>query len=237
MLDLNTIVFKLPIEVDTAKILAELQTRVLPNFNKDVANKLGEIGKAGLSITNLRDAPIDKWYNTSNGTMDLLKDMDTGEELSKMYRVGIPDRWRNNIEAFYSDGSGDRDFKYWHPDLIDGEMHSLSKRIAEYFNIDNNLRCRASFIDGNNDLAFHSDPHTPWRVHVNLKSNNGATWRFRSLESDETIEWIQPLDSIWLIRTGNVQHSVEVNRYDIRWQLFYHIWQSNLPSPYDFNPQ
>jgi hypothetical protein len=235
MLNINNIVYQLPIEVDTVKILKELETLVLPNFKKDVNNVYG--ASIGLNITNIKNTPIDNWYNTRTGNMDLLKDMDTGEELTKSYpkyTLGFPGEWRNNVEAFYSTGSSDKDFIYWHPDLIDGEIYRLNNKIAEHFDIDNNLRCRASFCRGSNKVNFHSDPHTPWRVHVNLKSNNGATWRFRSLESDETIEWIQPLDSLWLIRTGNVQHSIEVDQDDIRWQLFYHIWQSNLPSPYHF---
>jgi len=240
MLDITNIVYQLPIEVDTAKILKELETMVLPNFNKDVVNNLDEIGKIGLNITNLRNTPNNRWYNAPVDTahMDFLKDMETDEIIPKLYTTyttGYPGIQRNNIEAFYKDGSSDRDFIYWHPDLIDGEMYRLSKRIAEHFDIDNNLRCRASFMNGNNKLSFHSDPHTPWRVHINLKSKQGATWIFRTLECDKTVKWIQPKESVWLIRTGNVQHSVKVYGDDIRWQLFYHIWQSKLPAPYYFN--
>jgi len=232
MLDINSIVYQLPIEVNSTKLLNELDNLVLPYFEKDVKHNLKNIGSAGLAITNLSTTPLASWYNTAyNRTMSKMVDLDTNEELTKNYQkftLGFPGNRRDNVEARYDDGTGDRDFVHWHPSLINGEIYNLKNCIADFFKIDNRLRCRASFLSGYTKIGFHADPHTPWRVHINLKSGPGTRWIFRTLNPNKTIEWIQPPNSVWLIRTGDVQHSVEVQEDETRWQLFYHIWQTNL---------
>lgn len=237
MLNINTIVYKLPIEVNSTKLLNELDNLVLPYYEKDVRNNLKNIGAANIAITGLENTPHDMWYsNQYCRAMTKMTDLATGEMLSKHYSkftLGFPGAWRNNLEAQYDNGTGDRSFVHWHPGLIDSEMYNLKNRIADHLQIDRQLRCRTSFIQGPNKINFHADPHTPWRVHVNLKSAAGGTrWFFRTLDPVEIIEWVQPPDSVWLVRTGDVQHSVEVQENETRWQLFYHIWQSNLGSNY-----
>jgi hypothetical protein len=238
MLNINNIAYQLPIEVDSTKLLNELDNLVLPHFNKDVKdiNALVNSKGANISITSLETTPLDKWYTSGyNRPMTRMKDTTNGEELTKHYQkftLGFPGQWRDNLEAMYDDGTGDRDFVHWHPSLIDSEIYNLKNRIADFFKINNRLRCRASFLPGYTKMGFHADPHTPWRVHINLQSGPGTRWIFRTLDPKETVEWVQPKDSVWLIRTGDVQHSVEVAEGEVRWQLFYHIWQSNLGPNY-----
>jgi hypothetical protein len=236
MLDINSIVYQLPIEVNSTKLLNELDNLVLPHVNKDIKNNLKSIGAINVSITGLENTSPEDWYRTKyNVTMSKMTDLATGEMLSKNYSkftLGFPGAWRNNLEAQYDNGTGDRSFVHWHPGLIDSEMYNLKNRIADHLQIDRQLRCRTSFIQGPNKINFHADPHTPWRVHVNLKSGPKTRWFFRTIDPTETIQWVQPADSVWLVRTGNVQHSVEVAKDETRWQLFYHIWERNLGPNY-----
>lgn len=236
MLDINSIVYKLPIEVDSTRILNELDTLVLPYHNRDIKNNLKEIKAVNLSVTVPKNTPLDNWYNTSyNQVMPKIVDLDTGELLSKDYlnfNLGFPGPWRNNLEGQFSDGTRDGELVHWHPDLVGGEMFNLKNRIAEYLKVSDQMRCRASFIAGPGNIHFHSDPHTPWRVHVNLKSGPNTKWLFRNLTTNEIIEWKQPQNSVWLVRTGDIQHSVKVVAPEIRWQLFYHIRQINLGPNY-----
>lgn len=236
MLDINTIVYQLPITVDSTRLLDELNTLVVPRLNLDVIDDLKNIKATSISITSRKNQPADRWYQSNyNRTMTSVKDMSTGEVLPRMYNkytLGFPGAWRDNVEGYYDDGIGDRSLCHWPPDLADSEIYNFSRRITQYFNIDTPLRCRASFIHGYRKMTFHSDPHTPWRVHVNLKSGPGTRWLFRTVEPEETIEWIQPKDSVWLVRTGDVQHAVEVPEDEIRWQLFYHLWQRDLGPRY-----
>lgn len=235
MLDIKTIAYKLPIEVDSTKLLHELDNLVLPYFDKDIKNNLKNIKAAAIAITGLEHTSLDNWYNTKyNSPMPKLVDLDTGQTLSRNFQtfpLGFAGNWRNNLEARYNDNTSDRSLTHWHPALVGSEMFNLKTRIASYLQIPDQLRCRCSFMQGYN-ASFHADPHTPWRVHVALKSGANTRWLFRTLNSDNIIEWVQPTDSVWLIRTGDVQHSVEVGQDDVRWQLFYHVWQSQLGPRY-----
>jgi len=239
MLDINSIVYKLPIEVDTTKLIDELETLVLPFFKKTNWHTAQQ--SSNISITGLPNTPLDNWFNANNGPMTVLRDGDTGELLTRdweKYTLGFPGPWRRQVNAYYEGTTrGDKDLTTWHPSLINSEMFRLKNAIAEFFGISNNLRCRASCIPGpmpghKRIPLYHTDPHTPWRVHVTLKNGPGAKWLFRNVEQDQVIEWHQPVGSAWLVRTGNVQHAIDVGTNEIRWQLFYHIWQRDLGPNY-----
>ena len=241
MLDINTIVYKLPIEVDTTKIIGELEALVLPYYMKKTLDpNWRKKPNCNISITGLPDTPLSNWFNLNNGTMSVHKDGDTGETLTKNYQkytLGYAGPWRREVNAYYEGtNTGDKDLIAWHPRLLKSEMFRLKNAVATYLGIDNNLRCRASFSSGGTGgsriINFHSDPHTPWRVHVTLKTGPNTKWLFRDVEQNKIIEWYQPLGSVWLVRTGNIQHTVNVGDNEIRWQLFYHIWKTNLGPNY-----
>lgn len=220
MPDIRTIAYKLPIEFDRNKLYYELENIVQKNAKGSSA-----------AITNKKGTDESNWFNTRSGLMHVTKVLDTGEQVSKDFKrwtLGFPGEWKDNLESYFPDGTGDREMIEWHPLLAKSEMRSLGQRISDYFNLNTHLRCRASFLQGPKELFFHSDPHTPWRVHVNFKSGEGVKWVFK----DDTgiVEWEQPSDEVWLIRTGNIMHNVKVPANQERWQLFYHIWKTNLDS-------
>jgi hypothetical protein len=232
MLDIGNIAYQLPIQIDFNKALAET-TAILNAYKKP--NRLLEPDSAiGISVTGTAKTPLDHWYDYNAGAMGVSKDRITGEQVTKdwaRYTLGFPGAYRE-IDSYYKNGTPDHDLIQWHPDMVNSEMYSFKDRIASFFNIDNNLRCRLSFINGHWNIPKHSDPHTPWRVHVNLKSGPNCHWRFHDIETKESITWQQPTGSVWLIRTGNIQHEVVVPAGESRWQLFYHIWERNLGPNY-----
>jgi hypothetical protein len=229
MLDINTIVYRLPIEINFDKINAEIVTIV----NK-CSYAFPNTSAIAISVTSSKKTSLDQWYNYNTGAMHISKDRVTGEQVTKnwnKYTLGFPGPYRE-IDSYYRDGTADRELIQWHPDMVNSEMFYFKDRIAEFFNIDNNLRCRLSHIRGQYSIGRHCDPHTPWRVHVNLKTGPRTHWKFHDIETNKSIEWYQPTGSVWLVRTGNVQHEVNVPAGETRLQLFYHIWQRDLGPNY-----
>ena len=107
MLDINTIVYKLPIEVDTTKLIGELEALVLPFFKKKADNPNWRTGRpsSNISITGLPNTPLNDWFNANNGAMTVLKDGDTGELLARDYdkhTLGFAGAWRREVNAYYA---------------------------------------------------------------------------------------------------------------------------------------
>lgn len=232
MLDINTIAYKLPIEIDSTKLLNEIDNLVLPktNYNPNTTSRC-------ISITNLADTPIDTWFDTNPGTMVYQKDQNgnilkNGDWVHADYshiRTVLTDK----IVGYYINGASDRDLIHWHPDLKNSEIVALKDRIAKHLCVDNQLRCRFSTIPGPFTMGSHCDPHTPWRVHVSLKTDPTIVWKFKKPgDASKILTWHQPPDSVWLIRTGNIEHSVVVPEGKLRWQLFYHIFSTAIPEQY-----
>ena len=118
MLDINTIVYKLPIEVDTTKLIGELEALVLPFFKKKADNPNWRTGRpsSNISITGLPNTPLNDWFNANNGAMTVLKDGDTGELLARDSRV-----LRNYIQQI----SPDLELKFDFTSDLTGEKEAL----------------------------------------------------------------------------------------------------------------
>ena len=227
MLDINTVVYQLPIEIDSSKIIDKIESVIMP--------KIGE-GASDCSVTGTDDTNLDRWFSLNRGILSRVYDPATKSliprDFVKYPNIGIPMPWRDDFIAINADGNADQELVKWHPSMINGEIFNLKERIAEYLKIDPVLRCRCSFFKGPRSIPRHSDPHTPWRAHVNLKSGPGTEWIFFDEGSDEPVHWHQPSGTVWLMRTGNVEHAVNVPPGETRWQLFYHIWQKDLGPNY-----
>lgn len=232
MLDISDIVYQLPIPVDADLLRQEFKKFVLRQ-RRDLLPPRKNFIKT-FAITGLEPAPGDLWYAEEAGTMESLRDPATNEEiprLTRMHTLGYPGPRRDNLMAYYSDGVADKDLVHWHTDLIDTEMYRLGLRIKKYLDIDYDLRCRLSFAQGSVEIPRHLDPHTPWRAHVTLDSGPESHWTFYDeVGSTDSIKWQEPKDTVWLVRTGDVQHSVSVPAGECRLQLFYHIWHRKLTS-------
>lgn len=232
VLDINNIAYPLPIEVNVDKLLNEVETLIIP--------KMGKLSVPGdsCSITGNQNTPLDQWFRSNRGAMTKVIDPKFGVELDRKFskfQLGFLGGWRDDLQAYYEDGTADRSLVKWHPDLVNSEILALNDRVAKFLKISSVMRCRLSLIQGPYSLPKHADPHTPWRVHVNLKSGPGTHWTFYDVANNQRLDWCQPTGSVWLMRTGDIQHSVTVGPGDVRWQLFYHIWQKNLgPDYYQF---
>jgi hypothetical protein len=236
MLDINSIAYQLPIEANTDLLCAEVEQFILNERPEYRGPKIDWANS--FSVTNLKVIPKDLWFRAHNGPMKSLIDPATGENISKdytRYTLGYPGTWRDNLMAYYKNGTADKDLVHWRDDMQDTEMYRLGQRIKEFFKLDYNLRCRVSMHWGEAQVTRHSDPHTPWRVHITLKTGPKSHWGFYdpdNFNSDECLIWEQPPGSVWLVRTGNIQHQVYVPRGEYRLQLFYHIWNKDLGPNY-----
>lgn len=235
MLNFNDIVYQLPIQVNADKIIKELETLVIPKFNPEIFDYSNLKGKScNCSITGTATTPTDTWFKENGGPNAFLKDNDTGEILDKLYRqwtLGYPGPRRKNVHGYLDNGVNDRDLTVWPDILLNSELYRVGQEIKKYLNI-SAVRCRVSFIKGEKYIKPHTDPHTDWRVHINLKSGPDTCWEFSEIGSDDVIAWKQPQGSTWLIRTGTVQHAVRVPRDEERWQVYFHLWEDNLGSAY-----
>lgn len=232
MINLDSIVYKLPIDVDVDKLNDEALKII--NCCKKARTINKRASAVNIAVTGNKNTPLYNWYDHNIGDMNSIKDAITGEELTKdfeNYTIGFPGPFRE-VHSYYANGNNDRELTHWHPDMVNSEMFRLKDQIASYFNISNTLRCRLSLLYGHYWIGKHADPHTPWRVHINLKAGLGCRWKFHDIENNESIEWYQPTGSVWLVRTGNIQHEVTVPVGSNRLQLFYHIWERDLGPNY-----
>jgi hypothetical protein len=196
-------------------------------------------GLRRLNITVLPNTPAADWFTSMGGGFALghpmaeLRDADTGEVISRDW-VGFTSRPSDSpreIRAHFPNSPlGDHDITAWHPTLVRSEMHRLRDRIAHHLGIDAAMRCRASIMHGPHCIRPHRDPHTPWRVHVALGDCPRTRWWFHDRDGDR-IQWHQP-PGVWMIRTGDIQHSVTVAEQEQRWQLWYHVTQDDLGPAY-----
>jgi len=230
MLDISTVVYQLPIEVDSNKIINEIDSLIMPKIGKNAGD---------CAVTGTDSTDLDQWFLSNRGILDKVYDPNTKRlvlrDFVKYPNTGLSVPWQDDFVAINGDGNADQDLTKWHPSMVNSEMFNLKDRIANYLKIDTALRCRCSFLNGPRTIPRHSDPHTPWRAHINLKSGPGTEWIFFDEGSEEPVRWRQPGGTVWLMRTGNVEHSVHVPPGEIRWQLFYHIWQKDLgPNYYQY---
>lgn len=227
MLDIKTVVYQLPIEVNVDRLINEIENIVIPGTG---------LTNGDCSITGTDKTDVNHWFTLNRGIMTKMFDPVSGKSILRDFvkypGTGIPMPWRDDMVAVNSDGSADQDLVHWHPSMISGEIFNLKERIAAYLKIDSSLRCRFSFFNKPKKISRHSDPHTPWRAHINLKSGPGSRWTFFDPDSNESVDWHQPIGTVWLMRTGNIEHAVTVPPGETRWQLFYHIWQKDLGPNY-----
>lgn len=230
MLDINTIVYQLPIEVNFDQLNDEIENIVIPGTG---------LKSGDCSITGASNTDHDHWFTLNRGIMTKFFDRITNEyvvrNIIEYPGSGISYPWHDDLIAINNDGNADQDLVHWHPSLVNSEIFNLKERISDYLKINSSLRCRFSFFTEPKKIARHSDPHTPWRAHINLKSGPNTKWTFFDPDSLESVDWHQPSNTVWLMRTGNVEHAVTVPPGETRWQLFYHIWQKNLgPNYYQY---
>ncbi len=71
-----------------------------------------------------------------------------------------------------------------------------------------------------NEISYHYDEHTPYRIHIALKTSPDTIWRFK--ENGKITEIHQPADGIpVLIKTNSLEHSVFIPIETERVHLWY----------------
>jgi hypothetical protein len=122
----------------------------------------------------------------------------------------------------YPDGEFDQNLVHWPKILENTYMKELGDYFAQILNV-THYRCRASYYNSlDKDFVgeLHNDPHTPYRIHIALKSDPNVKWILVD-EHSNTYDIHQPADSTpVLIETGTTQHQVIVPKNSVR----IHFW-------------
>lgn len=137
-------------------------------------------------------------------------------------------------ERLLGSGERDEDIVYWPKKLANSYMKELADIFSDAIGI-KNPRVRMSV---NATISSHSDPHTPYRIHIALMTDPLILWHFR--EANGNMHSIhQPADGIpVLIETGITEHGVsiphdKVNRKRIHlWYQFHDILSDEVLSKF-----
>lgn len=107
-------------------------------------------------------------------------------------------------ERILETGERDEELIHWPEVLQNSYIKELGDIFSDLIKI-KNPRVRMSVSAG---IEFHSDPHTPYRIHIALESNPNCVWKFKEING--TVHTIyQAADGIpVLIETGLTKHSV-----------------------------
>jgi hypothetical protein len=129
----------------------------------------------------------------------------------------------------YPDGDIDQNLIYWPKILEKSYMKELGDYFASIFQV-KHYRTRASYfntVNHSNNLkitGLHNDPHTPYRVHIALKTNPNIKWKFVD-ELGEIYSVHQQADGVpVLIETGKTKHQIEIPENSIRIHLWFQYY-------------
>lgn len=133
--------------------------------------------------------------------------------------VSSPDK--NGIRRLRT-GEFDWDISYWPKVLENSYIKELADTFSEFIQV-YNPRCRMSKLFGStdwNEIKYHYDEHTPYRIHIALKTTPKTIWRFK--ENGVVKEIHQPADGIpVLVKTNTIEHSVFIPVGTERVHLWY----------------
>jgi len=152
-----------------------------------------------------------------------------GITTSKEYVNEVPFRFDRHIgisklnkfgERILPTGERDEDIVFWPSILEKSYMKELGELFSNIIKIPN-PRVRLSVLDKDQFINFHSDPHTPYRIHIALETHSNAVWMFKNELGD--IEQIhQPADGVpVIIETGRTEHAVKLLSPGRRMHLWY----------------
>jgi hypothetical protein len=111
--------------------------------------------------------------------------------------------------------------------LENSYLRELGDYFANLFKV-NSYRVRCSYLNNvSEDAEFklHNDPHTPYRLHICLKTDPSIKWLF--VDKDTTQHYIhQPADgSPVLIETGTTQHQIVCPQNVTRMHLWFQYYK------------
>lgn len=121
-------------------------------------------------------------------------------------------------------GEADTDLVYYPKCLEYSYIRTVEETISKYIGLDKPRIRISKFIGGSAefkavDLSYHTDPHTPYRVHIALNSAYDVDWYFKNATGEYKIN--QPANGIpALVEVAQTEHSVRIPFGKFR----YHIW-------------
>lgn len=127
-------------------------------------------------------------------------------------------------------GERDEDVIHWPLQLEKSYIRRVGEELSSCLGLPPLPRVRTSTLIGGMmpNIGMHLDCHTPFRVHIALKTSPGTFWHF--LASDgRRMRVHQPADGIpVLLETGSTQHAVEIEKGTVRMHLWYQ-WYHPMP--------
>ena len=146
---------------------------------------------------------------------------DVDYDFSQFNGITYPDA--NGVRTFPS-GETDTDLVFY-PKVLEGSyIQSVEQMVSSYLGLSSPRIRISKFIGGVgahkiNYLDFHTDPHTPYRVHIALTVMPNVYWKFKTNEQEYKIH--QPADGVpVLIEVAETAHAVTIPFGSVR----YHIW-------------
>jgi len=137
---------------------------------------------------------------------------------------------KDSLIKEYKDGQVDQELIYWPKILENSYMKELGEHFSNLFQI-KNYRVRASYFntheqtDDFSATNLHKDTHTPYRIHIALKTNPSVKWTFLD-ELGQTHYIHQPADGVpVLVETAKTKHQVKIPKDSIRIHLWYQYYE------------
>lgn len=160
------------------------------------------------------------------------KDLANVDEYDFTQFRGITHANINGVRVFET-GEQDTDLIFYPRCLQGSYLQEVEQSITAYLGLSSPRIRISKFIGGTSThksvyLDFHTDPHTPYRVHITLDVMPGVYWKFKTSEQEYKIH--QPADGVpVLIEVAETAHAVDIpigcHRYHIWFQ--YHTPVSN----------
>jgi hypothetical protein len=129
-------------------------------------------------------------------------------------------------------GELDTDIVHWPLKLNGSYIKEVGLMISKLVGVDNPRVRLSRYFDEEveSGIRYHVDPHTPFRIHIALKTNPTAIWKFRT--HDEVYYDIhQPADGTPVfIEVNKTSHAVQVPAGIERVHLWYQFHQPIDPA-------
>ena len=153
---------------------------------------------------------------------DLNYDFSHYEVISKFF----PNTRRIKV---YEDGEFDQNIVHWPKILENSYMKELGDYFAKILNV-TRYRARGSYFDTKTHMTsgfktdLHRDPHTPYRIHIALKTSPEVNWFL--VDKDNNSHYIhQPADGVpILLETCFTQHQVIVPPDSVRMHFWFQYY-------------
>jgi hypothetical protein len=192
----------------------------LPNINVDIKRLYAEIFHFWKLDFNTTSSSCVSFTTAKKYIDDSVYNFDRYHGISKF----APGSKR--LKKIYPDGEFDHNLVHWPKISENTYMKELGDYFAQMLNV-THYRCRVSYYNSlDKDFVgeLHNDPHTPYRIHIALKSDPAVKWILVD-KYNNTYDIYQPADGTpVLIETYPTQHQIIVPKNSVRIHLWFQYY-------------